>query len=202
MSSFPKVYTVTKYAVSIVLVAVVAFFSAKQVAAYLNGIEIEEAQQGKRQVRREFTESVLRSMNSLQVGQVLPDYQFEDLAYNPQTLSDLATENTLLIFFDPACEGCDDELAAINEAVTDSIGYQRIRLITSGDSGMVAAKVARFALHSPLLYDRSGDYFFQLGVFTYPFNIIINKERVIQDMIAGTLDHTDLTRFIEKGQLE
>ena len=202
MSTLPRAYTIVKYIIAIVVVGALGFFSAKQVAAYLHGKEVEKALQEKRQYRREFTQGVLKSMNSLQIGDVLPDYQFEDLAHNPLTLSDLTTENTLLVFFDPACESCDDELTAINEAITDSLEYRRFLFISSGDSVMVAEKVESLALRNPLLYDRSGDYFYQLGIFSYPFNVIINKDRVIKDMIVGTLDHMDLVGYIDKGKLE
>jgi peroxiredoxin len=202
MATSPKVYTFAKYIAAILVVGILGFFSAQQVAAYLIAMKADDALQEKREYRREFTRGVLKSMNTLQVGDVLPDYQFEDGSHNPLTLSGLATGNTLLIFFDPTCDGCDDELRAINDAVTDTLDYRRFRLICAGDSGLVAEKVEMLDLHSPLLHDHSGDYFFQIGVFTYPFNIIVNKDRVIQDMIAGSLDRMDLTRFVEKGQLD
>ncbi len=202
MTNSQRARTLAKYVISIAAVGVLGFFSARQVAAYLGERKVEQARLEAQHYRREFTQGVLMSMNTLQVGNVLPDYQFEDLAHNPLTLSGLASENTLLIFFDPACDGCDNELAAINKAIADTLDYRRFRLISSGDSGMVAEKIERFDLRIPLLYDPSADFFFQTGVLTYPFNMIVNQDGVIQDMIAGSLDRRDLVQFIEEGQLE
>lgn len=201
MSGLPKAKRMWMYIAATLVAAFLGYLMALQAAAYLAAPKSDVVVHGKLDLQRDYTRHVLKSMNSLRVGDTLPDYRFENTEHNPLVLSDVVAENTLLIFFDPSCDGCDHELSALEEVIAGTLESQRFLAICSGDSGLVTEKVAQFDIGGRLLYDPSGDYFAQTGVFSYPFNIMINRDRVIQDMIAGSLDRTDLAQFLNEGRL-
>ncbi|MBU0984785.1 MAG: redoxin domain-containing protein [candidate division Zixibacteria bacterium] len=194
--------TIVTYVGAILAVAVLGYVSAQFAGAYLSSRKVEEAESTRRQYQRDFTAGVLRSMNTLEIGDVLPDYRFEIPAGPMTSLAEIANDHTMLIFFDPYCDGCDSQLAALAGVTRDSIDIRRFVLIASGDRDALLDKMQRLEIRSPVLYDESGDYFYQLGIHSFPFNVLIDQKREVKDIMAGSLVPGDLEHFIDSGQLD
>lgn len=51
-----------------------------------------------------------------------------------------------------------------------------------------------------ILYDYEAEYDRELGIFTYPFNIIVNRDRIVEEIICGTLDEKDFESIIDANK--
>jgi peroxiredoxin len=194
--------TVAKYFVVIVAVAVLGVLSARQVGAHLSARKAEALARQAKLTRRQLTEELLRSMNTVAVGGRLPDHQFRDLQGDPFRLSELDAEPVLLVVFHPSCGFCDKELAAIRASVSDPSLHARFLLVSAGDLAGVNEKKEQFDIRSRVLHDQDGAYLKELGVTTFPFNIVVGKDREVRDVLAASLDSEDLAQFIATGALE
>lgn len=190
------------YAGSLLAVVALALFTARLAAGVLHENRTGDLLRERQQARREFTEELLRSTNTLSKCSSLHEYSFEDLDGNPVALSTLPREPLLLVFIDPLCEGCDAELKEINEVVPQGEANDRIIVISSGDRESLQEKLSGISPRCRILVDPGSDYVFQLGIYTFPFNVLIDDDRVIRDIMAANLDRLDLRQFIEKKRLE
>jgi len=197
-----RILAIAKYLTVIVAVAALGVLSAKQVSQHLNARRTRASALELKQSRREYTEGLLRSMNTIAVGDRLPDHQFQDLEGRLQTLSDLTGDSTLVILFHPSCHFCDDELDALGDAVSDPSHHQRFLLASPGDIVEIVEKKEQFGIQSLVLHDQDGEYLTELGVSSFPFNIVVRRDGVIQDIVAGGLDAEDLAHFVAFGSLE
>ena len=148
------------------------------------------------------TEAILRGMNTIAIADTLPDYQFNDIDGNSYRLSALTSDTTLLVFFDPMCEGCEAEMSTLSRLGIDSSDRRRMILISRGPIDLIEEARDRFGLHTRILHDRDGIYMERLQITTIPFNVVVHNGRAISHIVAGSLDSIDLAQFIKTGILE
>jgi peroxiredoxin len=146
--------------------------------------------------RRELTDEILDDMNTIDIGDTLADHTFRDLHRNPIELTQLIKGKTLVLFFDPDCGNCELELEALQRVVTDETDCQSFLLISAGNPWLMEELKTKYHLCSPMLYDYKGQFTYGMHIYTYPFNVIIDENRVIHDIISGPLSESDLKQII------
>ena len=188
------------YLVAIIVVAFLGYISATQVSAHLNSKKQDEHEQLKEKARQEYTESILNSMQTMAIGDTLPDFVFEDLNRQPRRLSDLVNNRTVISFFDPHCENCDEEMIKVRQAVANETEAGYFVFISSANPRLIEEMRGLVGLKSPVLYDHRAEFMRSYDIFTYPFNVIVDENLVIQDIIIDTLDESDLKKIINKNK--
>lgn len=153
----------------------------------------------KRQAQREeATQGILEHMQSINVGDTIPDYQFENLDNQQVRLSELISERTVLVFFDPYCHHCLVQLDSMELALGDSWAGEYIILISAAKLQDLQAVRDERNIRSWILWDRGDAYADMLNVFTKPFNIAIDADMVIHDIVAGPLTVSDIQRLVKQ----
>jgi len=150
--------------------------------------------------RAEKTEEILEQMGSgLTIGGALPDVDLEQLDGTPIKLSQAVAGKALIGFVSPDCGACKIAMERISETVTEPDRDEFV-LISDADPMTLAYLRDSLNLHCQLLYDRDGNYKLQLGVFTFPFNLVVSKQLVIEDIIAGAPETNELEAIIESNR--
>jgi len=147
--------------------------------------------------RAEKTQEILEQMGSgLAIGVPLPDVDLEELNGNPVKLSQAVGDKSLVSFISPDCGACKITLGRIAETAgeQDRGGFV---LISDADPATLSRLQDSLNLQCRFLYDRGGDYKLQLGVYTFPFNVVVNKSLVIEEIIAGAPETGELEAIIE-----
>lgn len=148
--------------------------------------------------RKEATQGILERMKSISVGDTIPDYQFENLDNQQVRLSELVSERSVLVFFDPYCHHCLVQLDSMELALGDSWAGEYIILISAAKLQDLQAVRDERNIHSWILWDRGDAYADMLNVFTKPFNIAIDADMVIHDIVAGPLTVSDIQRLVKQ----
>lgn len=147
--------------------------------------------------RAEKTQEILEQMGSgLDVGVPLPDVELEELDGNSIRLSEAVGARSLVSFISPDCGACKIALERISATVSESDRAGFV-LISDTDPANLSHIQDSLNLHCRLIYDRGGEYKNRLGVFTFPFNVVVDKELVIEDIIAGAPETDELEAIIE-----
>lgn len=192
-----KYISVSKYLLATAVVVLVGYFSALKVGAYINNKRLEQKQQAVEQKKKDFTEALLDHMQSLNIGDTLPDHRFEDLYRRPVYLSSLVRGQTILIFFDPYCENCNEEMNTVNRAVSTTREYEYFIFISGGNPRLIEEMPALAELKSPVLYDHNREYINRFKIFTFPFNVVIDKNLVVREVYGETLTPDEINRIIK-----
>ena len=145
--------------------------------------------------RAEDTREILKQMGSgLAVGALLPDVDLEELNGNPIKLSRAVGDKSLVSFMSPDCAACKIALDRIAEVAHEPNGAGFV-LISDTDPAELSHLRDSLNLHCRFLYDRGGEYKLKLGVYTFPFNVVVKRSLVIEDIIVGAPEKTDLEKI-------
>lgn len=155
----------------------------------------ERTERDTKKMRAAFTEQILEQMEHLQVGDTLPNVTLMDLERNEVSLYSRLADRTMLVFFDYSCENCLIELEHLASSVRDSAAAARIILISGTNPLYLLELREQHALRSPILYDDHHRYQNALGVNTYPFNLFVGRDGVIDSVIASPLGASDFETF-------
>lgn len=172
-------------------------------AGYLGGVVLAERIKDTRfKKQREIkTIAVLEAMGTgLSVRDTLPDYTFETPDGDPVALSDLVSKKTILMFAQPDCPKCIDELVALGDVAANPNSDVRIIIISSALPHEFESQTASFANYRHFLFDRADSYADRLGVFTFPFNIAVRQGLIVCGITAGTMDEEFMSQLVEHGK--
>lgn len=102
--------------------------------------------------RKEQTAAILDEMNTIKIGDKLPDHRFEDLESNLVWLSDLLAHKTLISFYHPSCDACVVDFEHMQRKCLESADYEYFLFISSTDPMMLAEQKRQngIASHYPL----------------------------------------------------
>lgn len=133
----------------------------------------------------------------LQVGDTLADHVFEDLKEQPVRLSDLVVGNMLISVVMPMCESCLDEMLYIREQIDNPDDYRHLVFITSANPRFMRDIKQETSMPAAFLYDHRAAYLSRYDVNAYPFNIIIDSNRVVLDVFGCGLTQSDLEKVLQ-----
>ncbi|MEW5796165.1 MAG: redoxin domain-containing protein, partial [Candidatus Zixiibacteriota bacterium] len=142
----------------------------------------------------EQTAAILRKMGTIQVGDTLADFSLEDIDGQWHRLSELVIDKTLITFVKPDCDACLIELERLRESARGPDDYEHVLLITSANPLHLQKLRADYGLGCAILYDEERAFGNALKVQSFPFNIVVNNSRVIEEIHANTLFPDDYER--------
>ncbi|RLG43708.1 MAG: hypothetical protein DRN81_05985, partial [Thermoproteota archaeon] len=142
------------------------------------------------------TQRILERMGTVNVGDTLGDFILEDIDGNLHRLSELLTQKCVIAFIKPDCEGCLMELETIGRTITDGADHRHFIFISSANPLHMVELRENFGIRCPILFDEGRDVALRLKVQTYPFNFVVNHERVILDVRAGGMSGEDYQEIV------
>lgn len=181
-----------------IITFICVFFAAISIA-YVLGIyaaDIKKEWEASRQ-RENMTKSVLEQMgNTIVVGGYLPDAKLEDLEGNAVKLSSVVCGKSLIIFSLPGCGYSIRQLQSM-KACSLSTETERCFIFISDENPLELMYIReKYGLKCTILYDRDRAYMKSLGIFTSPFNIMVDKDLRIDNIIGGNLSTNEIKEFI------
>jgi len=139
-------------------------------------------------------------MGTIKVGDTLPNFSFEDIDGKPHRLSEVVTDKTLITYVRPDCDACLVELERLKQAAKNQDDYDHVLLITSANPLHLQKLRADYGLGCVILYDDERQFMSTLKIESFPFNLEVNRQRVILVINAGTLFPDDYERFFEEAR--
>ena len=134
-------------------------------------------------------------------GVAAPDFAFTDLATGRTLkLSDLRDKPVYLNFWATWCPPCVRELPHIQakyEQYKDKIHFLAISL--DGEQAAPAEFIPAKGYTFPVGYGNEREISRAYNVEAIPMSLMIDTNGVVKAKIVGSMDETDLERFIQKG---
>lgn len=138
--------------------------------------------------------AVARMNDTIRVGNRLPDHEFHNLRGGTSKLSDLVGEGAIVAYLRSSCGKCRKEMEEIGKGVPGE-RQSGVIIISDSDPQSMLDLSDELILSCPLLLDYDSQYRKKLGIWVFPFNIIVNDSLVIENMIA------DYIRSIEFAEI-
>ena len=134
-------------------------------------------------------------------GVVAPDFAFTELTTGKvMNLSDLRDKPVYLNFWATWCPPCVRELPHIQakyEQYKDKIHFLAISL--DGEQAAPAEFIPAKGYTFPVGYGNEREISRTYNVEAIPMSLMIDTNGVVKAKIVGSMDETDLERFIQKG---
>lgn len=177
----------------VVATIVVAYVLGALAGGFFNAREVDRFKER----RVENKEAVLAQMGTIADGDTLPDIFLHDLAGEKVYLRDIIAGRSLLMFFEPDCELCLVEMETIQDKISNQNDFERFIMVSQANPLQLIKLRDRYQLQSPVLYDSEQFFRSQLKVFTFPFNMIIDRNLVIEEIFAGGLTPEEIIAIVE-----
>jgi len=139
-------------------------------------------------------------MGTIKVGDTLPNFPFEDIDGKVRLLAEVVTDKTLITYIKPDCDACLVELERLKQTAKSQADYEHILLITSANPVHMQKLRADYGLGCVILYDEERRFGSTLKISSFPFNLVVNRQRVIEAIHANVLLPDDYERFFESTQ--
>ena len=146
------------------------------------------------------TAQIAVQMDELNIGDTLKDHLFENLSGDSVMLKSLFHEKSVLIVVQPECPSCHHEIQELAKAIQSEEDAKYFAIISSDNPRILAEMQETYNVTVPVLYDHRRVYLSQYNIFTFPFNITIDKNGVVLDMMAGSMLAEDFREIIEYNQ--
>ncbi len=177
-----------------ILVLAIAIIVGSRAGQYFG----ERQKQKKQEV---LSRQILANVKQLNIGDTLPNHKFEVIGGDSVWLKDLLSDKCVLIVSIPQCHECVLEAQELQSAITDESDSKHFIFATWENPKLLEDIKKENNLYSPFLYDHKRAYFSQFDISTYPFNITLDKNGVVLDMLAGAMWKNDFEEIIEYNKL-
>lgn len=144
-----------------------------------------------------FSEPFIAKMEKLKIGDMLPNHKFEVIGGDSAWLYDLLSKRCVLTIILPGCEDCHYEVRELKAAITDSNDAKSFIFVTWDNPRTFEDMKNENGLTSPFLYDHKRAFFSNYDITTYPFNITLDENGVVLDMLSGAMWKEDFEEIIE-----
>jgi peroxiredoxin len=139
-------------------------------------------------VQKRTTRVELNRMQTLNIGDTLPDVRLEDLSGRSIDLASVIKHRrTAIAFVLPDCDACLFEMQRILKLSPDSIAQQHWVLVSSSNPRTLNDLKVERGLAMPVLYDHQNRLASRLRINSFPFNIVVDSQRVIISIFSGAL---------------
>jgi len=150
----------------------------------------------KNRERTELTTAIVKQMETIDVGDTLPDHVFEDFSRNPVDLRKTLPHGGLVTFISPTCPSCEDQLSEFAASVAEDAQAGRFVFISAGNPRLLEEVRDKHKLNAPVLYDHKSVYWKQLQINSFPLNVFVDDRFVITDMIAGPISAAEFSQVL------
>jgi len=151
--------------------------------------------------REQFSQQFLAKMEHLNIGDTLPNHKFELIGGDSAWLKDLLSKKCVLTIMLPGCQDCLYEAQELKAAITDSSDARHFIFATWENPRTFEDMKNENNLASPFLYDHKRAYFSNYDITTFPFNITLDENGVVLDMLSGAMWKEDFQEIIEFNKL-
>jgi peroxiredoxin len=141
-------------------------------------------------------ESKRSDRKDLVVGDTIPDHKFVDLHGNVVKISSLLHKRTVISFFLPGCEICEQEISDLVAALRDSADYHYFILMSSSSAGKIAKSVPSDR-QLQVLQDSGSVYGNLIGIKSVPLNMIVDRSGRIEKITEDAMTLEDYRKIIE-----
>jgi len=131
--------------------------------------------------------AILRKMGTIKVGDTLSNFAFEDIDGELHLLNEILTNKTLITYMKPDCDGCLVELERLRAAANSPEDYEQVLIISSANPLHLRELREDYGLGCLMLYDEERFFGMALEIYTYPFNLVVNSDRVILEIYGSVL---------------
>jgi peroxiredoxin len=184
------------YTLTVLVTVVAALFLGSKVGDAINQRKLKKFEAD----RAKMKQAVLAKMENVGLGNRVGDHYFEDLNRNLVRLSDVITDKTVIIFIEPDCPACIDEIEQIQRVVKDSSESRHFIFVSSGNPLHLIVLRDEYKIQSPILYDHKDEFSSWFKVSTYPFNMIVNERLEIEDVIPAQLAQDKIEEIINSDE--
>ncbi len=143
------------------------------------------------------SKQILAKMQYLHIGDTLLNHKFEVIGGDSVWLYDLLSKKCVLTIVLPGCEDCLYEAQELKAAITDSNDARHFIFATWENPRTFEDMKNENGLTSPFLYDHKRVYFSNYDITTFPFNITLDENGVVLDMLSGAMWKKDFGEIIE-----
>lgn len=186
-----------KYAITIIVCSAVAVGAGHYLAGLLTARAISERIEEARKTRRSDNAAMLEEMGTISIGGRLNDFRFVDLNGDSVLLSETVTGKSLVMLFDPGCGSCGYEIEEIENVLGQSGECDRFVLVGGGTPEEIRTYLQDYDINCRVVCDENREFIFGLNVPGYPFNIVVNRELEIADVILGAMIRIEIQDFLE-----
>ena len=149
----------------------------------------------------ERTAAILRKMGTIKVGDTLGNFPMEDIDGKLHLLSELVTDKTLITYMKPDCDACLEELERLRSVAKGPDDYEHVILITSANPLHMQRLREDYGLGCVILYDNERQLGAALKIQSFPFNLLVDGNLVIEEINAVTMLPDDYTKLFEAARL-
>jgi len=165
----------------------VAYVLGTQSAGLLDKWQMSQNAEQYRSKATAQTAAILRKMGTIKVGDTLSNFAFEDIDGELHLLNEILTDKTLITYMKPDCDGCLVELERLRTAANGPEDYKQVLIISSANPLHLHKLREDYGLGCLMLYDEERFLRSALGIYTYPFNLVVNRDRVILEVYGSVL---------------
>jgi len=137
--------------------------------------------------------------DTLQVGNLAPDFKLQDLAGNPVALSDFQGQPVMVNFWATWCAPCRIEMPELQAAYETYRDDDLVILALNQDESPEAVRsffYDQFGLTFTPLLDIDQEIAKQYGVFNYPSTFFINSEGVVTAVHRGAVLQSQIDDYL------
>jgi peroxiredoxin len=182
--------------IAVLLTAAAAYALGTGVSHWINSRTTQE-QLFAREIQ---TRSVLRQMKTLKVGDTLPDFVFETLDEREIKLSDVVGSHSVISIFEPSCQTCLYEIETSQKALKNGGPASSFIFVSEQDISSLAACRDAFKVKSPVLHDFKHATSEVLRIHGYPFNIVVSRDRVIEQLVSGAFSESEYREIVASNK--
>ena len=165
----------------------VAYVLGTQAAGLLDEWRLSRNAEHYRSKAVALTAAILRKMGTIKVGDTLSNFAFEDIDGELHLLKEIVTDKTLITYIKPDCDGCLVELERLRKAANGPEDYERVLIISSANPLHLQKLREDYGLGCLILYDEERLFGSALKIQSFPFNLVVNRDRVILEIHANIL---------------
>jgi len=175
------------------LMAGLAWWAGTTFAERLSSGKVREASRQ----REKLTKSFVGANFILGSGNRWPDATLQSLDGEWLSFSEVISDNTLLIFIQPGCAACEEELDALGELLSDGQTSSRIILVSNAYPLELATLRRKRSIQSTILIDRAGDLYGQFSSLVFPLNVLLGRGLKILSVNAGQLSRHEIDSLLD-----
>jgi hypothetical protein len=146
--------------------------------------------------RELITRDALKRIQAVEVGKRLPNHVFHDLSMNEVGLASLISGPKVISIISPTCGACEFQLEELSRYLPED--FQRNSVVVISPYHPPKLKMLRDSLNlkAPILFDYGSIYIDSLMINAFPFNIMVDSNLIITDIIVGPISPNDYRNAI------
>lgn len=143
--------------------------------------------------------AILERMGTVNIGDTLSDFSFEDIDGNLHRLSELLVDNTLLVYIKPDCDACLEEVGRLSQTAMTPEDYRHFILVSTANPLHLRKMREDYKLGCYMLYDEERLFGNNLKISSFPFGLLLNRDRIIENVYAMVLTDEELREIIHNA---